>query len=451
MAPVAPASSANGGGGGGSPRRPAKPLSDRARRSIIKQTSRLIESRKQLRQQLRRDFERRFQRRVLKKDKIPPRELRNLKKVLIRRERAYIEAMAKMIEDKERLHRQDPSTDRFSDLKLLKTQRQRFERHLVPKMAVRERLTLESSEENSDVKGFALFSDTSSQHAASNIRKQLDKKNPHSKTSAKGLYPADNEAVEKDAAKRKIVDEAQNIQKSGPNVQSGAFDDVTKLSQSKKRKHGNEEKERQGETKKLKKEQTTDGKQMPSTQPKPQPKAQHIEAQLKPTKAASTGRNTAADKNMSQSKEGKINRTGEKKKYPVVKIYGKMYEVEKAPAEFDLESDDEEHKYQKMARAMLHPDYNDHVYQLARKPKPDPNKYRMHGALMKNPETDFFCSSALPTPPTSDEADNTDWQASNKRRATFKKRASPATEPRANFRSRRYNNRKRPRSKFSAP
>lgn len=450
MAPVAPAPSTNGAGAGASQHRLAKPFSDRAKRSITKQTSRLIELRKQLSQQLRRDFERRFQCRALKKNKIPPRELRKLKKVLVKRERAYIEAMAKMIEEKERFHRQDPSSERSIDLQFLKTQRQRFERHLVPKLAGRERPIPDSGEENGDVKGFAFFSDTTSEHGASNAQKQLDTSLPTG-ISAMGPCNDNNEAVEQDVAERKAMEKTQNIQKSGPSGLDGAFDDDSKPSQSKKRKRGDEEKEQHKEAKRSKKEQTTKDKQMPSFQPKAQAKPQPPKAQLKPTKAVSTGKDTATSNNMSQSKEGKANGAGEKNKYPLVRINGKMYEVEKAPAEFDLESDDEEHKYQKMARAMLHPDYNDRVHRLARKPKPDPNKYRMHGALMKNPETDFFCSSALPTPPASDEADNTDRQAPYNKRSTFKKRASPATEPRANVKARRFNNKMRSRSNFSAP
>lgn len=426
-----------------------KPLSTRARTSITKQTTRLIERRDQLQAQLMRDFERRFRRQPLR-DKIPRRELRRLTKVLIRREKQYLGAMNKILEEKERLHRQDPSFERSIDLNLVKTQLQRFERGLGPNLAERKRAN-ELGEDSSDTKSTSGLSDMSSKREATNVSRQP--RTNHASESSTVDTRAENRAAEKVQFEKKPVEKRGDIQKSGQGDMDGAFDDDCRP-QPKGRKRGDEEKEQPKKAKKPKKEQPAEGKQSTSTQTSANVHSTSS-APTKVTKAAPTGRD-AATENMAQSNQGKVIGAAEKKQQnPNLRIHGRTYEVENLPVKYDVDSDDEIPRYKKMAMAMMQPDYNDHVHTLARKRKPQPTRIplTMSGALMKNPETDYFDPRALPTPPASDEADNANGQASKKKRAAFKKRrVSPAaTEQRANIKQRRNNNQHKPRSVASAP
>lgn len=423
-----------------------KSLSTRARTSITKQTTRLIERREQLQAQLMRDFERRFRRQPLR-DKIPRRELRRLTKVLIRRERQYLGVMNKILQEKERLHQQDPTLERSIDLNLVKTQLQRFERGLGPNLAERKRAN-ELGEDSSDTKSTSALSDTSSKRETTPSSAQPHTN--HAPERSKVDTRAENNAAEKVQFEKEPVKKRGYLQKSDQGDMDGAFDDDCQ-SLSKKRKRGDEGKEQPKKAKKAKKEQPAEGKQPTSAQTL----ANVHFTTSEPTKAVSVGK-TAATETMAQSNQGKVICAADKEQQnPSLRIHGRTYEVERLPAKYDMDSDDEIPRYKKMAMAMMQPDYNDHVHTLAKKRKPKPTRIplTMSGALMKNPETDYFDPRALPTPPASDEADNANGQASKKKRAAFKKRReSPAaTEPRANMKQRRNNNQHKPRSVASAP
>lgn len=452
MAPIATSTASSAKRG----RQPLKkPFSTRARISITKQTTRLIERRVQLQAQLMRDFERRFRRQPLG-DKIPRRELRRLTKVLIRREKQYLGAMTKIVQDQERLGRLDPSLERSIDLDLVKSQLQRFERGLGPNLAERE-----------DSSSSSATSDTSSsKRENANGPKQAHNHTSDTSTSTSDTSTAtvdtraENKPVEKSPLEKERVEKKQEAQDSAKEDMFGAFDDVCRP-QLKKRKRQDEEKERPKEAKKERKEQPAKTEQPTAAQTSANVQAATSQA-TKATKTTPTGKNlpltgkNAAVEKMAQSNSGRVNGVPDKKQQnPTLRIHGRTYEVEKLPAQYDVESDDDVPLYKKIAMAMMQPDYNDHVHTLARKRKPPYTRIpmTMSGALMKNPETDGLGAHDLPTPPVSDEADNANGQAFKNRRAAFKKRrVSPAvTEPRASATPRSKNNQQKPRSVGSAP
>lgn len=325
----------------------------------------------------------------------------------MRRERQYLATMGRFVEERERLARLDPGSEREADLDLVRSQLERFERSLGPRTVG-----------NGEVKGLPSGTKICSENS---------------------IRAANNQAAEKETAEKKPAATA------AAEKMTGAFDDCA---QPKKRKRKDGEKERPKEAKKARKELPAKGKQTPSGQP----------SKAQPTPAPATSTTTkpdAAAKKMPQSQRADASSAGEKKQeYPTVKIHGRKYQVEKLPKQFDLESDDDEPKYKKMARAMAQPGYNDHVYKVVqpKKRRSSPDRF-MSGALMDDPDNFFEGNRALMTPPTSDEADSSNGQATKKQRsATPKKRASPRSEPQAaNNRYRQNGNNKRSRSVYSRP
>lgn len=383
------------------------PLTEQAKSLITEETTRLIHQRKQLRNAIVQDFERRPR----WDDKIVGRELRKLARIHIRREKAYMAHMDQLTKELQRRQRQDSAA--FSaDLHLVQTQVQRFERPLrrPKRRGSSERQTKAGDEKNDDEKKTLVSAHTTSEVATSH----------HSKRAT--VDPSsENEVVEKQR------------QASPVPAMYGAFDDEYRP-QGKKRKREYDRKDG-GEAAHKIKEPRAKG-----TSSQPSPAQSPLDLLVK---AAFLDQDAVSDGNMSRSKQGKMKDAAESKHqyptskngHPIIRVSGRSYEVEKAPKQFDVESDDDEPEYKKIARAMLDPDYNDHVHKLARKKRPSHNKYVVSGALMDEPESKF------PTPPASDEAENNDRKAFHQKRPPFTKRASAAA--RANRKARRIHNKTR--------
>lgn len=423
------------------------PFSERGKKSIIKKTTKLAEKRKKLNQQLLQESEKKYQRLPPNK-KLSRRELRRITKALMRRERTHMGAVKKLLEKKERLHRQDPHLERAVDFNLVKTKLQKVEHQLGPNMADRERKI--GSSEDGDVKTSSLSSETSNERRVGEAPKSLDTgHNPESSTinaCSKNNKAAEKETAEEKVVEREVGEKKGDIQEPFQGGLDGAFDDDSRPPP-KKRKRGDQQKERRKEEKKVKKEQMNKRNQSSS--------AQGSEVQSKRTEVAKSAKTFPAGKdaaidNMSQSKKSKVNGAAQKKKegWTTIRVNGRPIGI--PPPEFDLESDSEEPKYNKIARAMMSHKYNDHVHHKPGRPGLSPSKkYLMSGANM-DPEDDITCTGALITPPASDQADHTDGHKSQKRAMPKKRASSAAMEPPRANKSRM--NKMKPRSaSVSAP
>ncbi|TRX90186.1 hypothetical protein FHL15_008914 [Xylaria flabelliformis] len=108
----------------------AKPLSERKRRRIIKNTTRLIKRRNRLNRQILREVKKKnsdFDDDCLLRDK-----LRTKREILSKRERLHLKKRTRKLAKLKALWQRDPSSTRYNDYNLVRELFQRFERNLGP-------------------------------------------------------------------------------------------------------------------------------------------------------------------------------------------------------------------------------------------------------------------------------------------------------------------------------
>lgn len=344
----------------------ASPFTKNARRTIISNAKTLMKAREEVDKAVLRESERDLAG-LTAKDWLLREEILRLSEKLAKQERRHIQLSTEELEERERLYKCDPSTERAVDLDLVRTLLWKFKRNLGPYLSDRER-PFQPGENDGDSNSSSVF-DTSSG------------------------------GEERDAVFDCDSDDSSD--------EVDAEDDDSRLQLSKNK----IAKDKQEQQKKVKKEQTGDDKQAtytPPTSPSqpdeptaPKPSVQEMEAE--------STRKCAAIDNMSLSNNTKADAIIKEGETPVIKVNGITAEDATATqAEPIIEP-----WFKRYAKAMVDPNFNDFVYYRPRRSKRPAKDYFVSGALPA-PRRNVLRRGYLPTPPDSDRAEDTD-QAPKKR------------------------------------
>ncbi|KAK7719958.1 hypothetical protein SLS64_002139 [Diaporthe eres] len=340
-----------------------KPLGPKARRIITKKTSTLIRKRNELdRALLRQTFKPLDELSV--NDWLPREEILRQCERMASRERDYIRERTKALEERTALYNQDPSEERALDLNLIRNQLWKFKRHLGP--------YLEAAEEpRGDGEGSVSSSD-SDQHSSDDESGLVQAKADDSTSSV----PSEGDPSNGNAHEEK------------PSIGlDGAFDDVRN---SKKRRRNDVSETREESQKKARKERTSGSTQSTTSQSQSSkagaPKrSKEMEASL-----------SQILNNMSQTKSSQASINGaskaETEEEPVEATTTKGTSEKanrtapKTPASSsnsNASDGDARPWYQRHAKAMLRPDFDDFVREGRRgyKPKKKRREYLVSGAI----------------------------------------------------------------------
>ncbi|KUI67976.1 hypothetical protein VM1G_02783 [Cytospora mali] len=338
------------GAGGNSRLQLAPPLTKKARRIIINNTEKLMHKRNELDTAILIEASRPLE--TLKTtDWLPREHILRLCERLALRERRYFRCITKALEERTRLCKRDPSTERAVDLDLIRELLWKFRRHLGPYLLVAEKQNIYEYDDGTS----SSDSDSSGDKAGAEV--------------ASGPSSDDDEKASNDGSLDK---ETSNTQKpSATGGLDGAFDDTIAPKKRKANEPIGSGKELQ---KKAKKEQTANDRQLSvtisqtdktTTCQKPQRKEDSV-----------TAINPEID-SMSQTKTSRHD--GDTK--------GKVDRKTKEPATVKAPSDSgiPIPFYKLHAKAMMQPDFNDHVHLKPphrRRTKRPTREYKVSGALL---------------------------------------------------------------------
>ncbi|KAG6362052.1 hypothetical protein INS49_010281 [Diaporthe citri] len=347
-----------------------KPLGPKARRIITKKTSTLMRKRNKLDRALLLQAFRPVD--ELSVNYWLPREevLRQCER-MASRERDYIRARTKALEERTALYNQDPSEERALDLNLIRAQLWRFKRHLGPYLEAAE----EPREDGEDDVSSSDSDSDSSDDESELVQDKAD--DSTSSVSSEG-----------DPSNGNVHDEKPSI------GLDGAFDDIRN---SKKRRRNDVSETRKESQKRARKEQTSGS-------------TQSATSQSQSSKAAAPKRSKEMEdllsqilNNMSQTKSSEVSINGASK-----------VESEEGPAEATTTKGTSEKAnrtapktpasssnsnasdgdvrpwYQRHAKAMLRPDFDDCVRERPHRNRRGPNS--------KQKRREYLVSGALPVP-----------------------------------------------------
>lgn len=344
-----------------------KPLGPKARRIITKKTSNLMRKRNELDRALLQQAFRPVDE-LSVNDWLPREEILRQCERLASREREYIRVRTKALEDRTALYNQDPSEERALDLNLIRTQLWKFKRHLGP--------YLEAAEEPS---GDGEDDVTSSESESDSSDDESELVQGKADDSASSLSSEGND-----------LNGNADEEKSSIGL-DGAFDDIRTP---KKRKRDSVEEARKESQKVARKEQTSSSTQSTTSQ------SQSVKAGApKRSKEMETSLSEILN-SMSQTKSSQVSINGASKvdveegtvETTTTKVTNKKADRTgpKTPASSNSSASDGSVRpwYQRHAKAMMQPDFDDCVHER-------PNR---RGPKSKQKRREYFVSGALPVP-----------------------------------------------------
>lgn len=347
-----------------------KPLGPKARRTLTKKTSTLIRKRNELDRTLLQQAFRSLDE-LSVNDWLPREEILRQCERMASRERDYIRTRTEALEERTALYNQDPSEERALDLKLIRTQLWRFKRHLGP--------YLEAAEEPRGDGEDDVSSSGSDSESSDDEPDLIEQKADDSASSV---------SSEGDPSNGNVDDEKPSI------GLDGAFDDMRN---SKKRRRNDVSETRQESKKKARKEQTSGSTQSTTSQSQSSkagaPKrSKEMEASL-----------SQILNNMSQTKSSQVSINGaskaETEEEPVeaTTTKGPGEKADRtgpktsASSSTSVASDgDVRPWYQRHAKAMLRPDFDDLVRERPSRNRRPPKQQQKRRA--------YLVSGALPVP-----------------------------------------------------
>lgn len=320
-------------------------------------------------------------------DWLPREEILRQCERMASREREHIRARTKALEERKALYSQDPSEERALDLNLIRTQLWRFKRHLGPYLEAAEEPRGDGEDETSS-------SDSDSDSDSDSSDEEVETAQGKADDSASSVSSEGN-------ASDGNVDGGK-----APVGLDGAFDDMRS---SKKRRRDEMNDPRKASQKKARKEQpgstqSTASQSQPDKAGAPK-RSKEMEASLaqifdsmSPKKSSQSSINGASK---AEAKERPLETTKPGPKGSAEKSDGK---APKPPASSSSSSSasngDGRPFYQRHAKAMLRPDFDDLVYDQ----RPD----RRRRPKAKQKQRQYFVSGAMPAPhlpsPRSDKA-----------------------------------------------
>lgn len=344
-----------------------KPLSPNSRRALTQETSKLIQKRNELDRALLVQAFRPLDE-LSANDWLPREELLRQCERMVSRERDHIRTRTKMLEERTAVYNQDPSEERALDLDRIRTELCKFKRHLGPylKSAQEPRGADEEDASSSDTD-----SDPSGEEAEL-VRGKTDGSGPCQ--SSQGM--ATN----------------GHTHEENPSVGlDGAFDDI----RDSKKRSGNDLDERKELRKRARKEQASSSTQSTTSQ------RQSVKDGAPARSKEMTASLTQIYNSMSQTESSQVSINGDSKveveKTPVgTTTKGATEKADrKAPNTSASSSSnsvgDEAVRpfYQRHAKAMIRPDFDDLVYDRPQ---------RRRGPKSKQKRRDYLVSGALPIP-----------------------------------------------------
>ncbi|KAJ0107871.1 hypothetical protein J7T55_007083 [Diaporthe amygdali] len=347
-----------------------KPLTPRARRIITKKTSALIRKRNELDRVLLLQAFRSLDE-LSANDWLPREEILRQCEHLAKREKEYIRTRTKALDERTAFYNQDPSEERAIDLDLIRTQLWKFKRHLGPYLEAAEE---PESEKEVDISSSG--SDSVSSDEENLVQSKVD--GPDSSDSS--------EDEEKPAAGL-----------------DGAFDDIRNPKKRKRTESSDPRKESGKESqKKARKEQTSANTQSTTSKSQSDKKSAPVRSKEMEASLAQI-KNDIKNNTMSQTNLPKIIINGASKakgeEGPVeANTDGTSDKVDrsaqKAPASSRSTSSASDEGgvpfYQRHAKAMMQPDFNDLVYDR-------PQRRRGPKSKQKS-KREYLVSGALPAP-----------------------------------------------------
>lgn len=331
----------------------APPLTNEARRTITNTTEKLMRKRNEVDKVLLSQASRLFGR--FKPADWLPREyiLRQCER-LARRERRHIQFRTKVLAERTRLYKLDPSAERAIDVDLVEELLLKFKRHLGPHLAVAKDPKDDGDNVDSSSSASASSGDKVRAEVASASSSDNDK---HTST--------DPSSVEENSEDQKPT---------VTNGLDGAFDDIVSA---KKRKADDLKISGKEQQKKVKKEQTASDKQSPTSKSQSdKPNAPQISEGVEDFVAA-----IKADADMSLTKSSKRDAARKEKADQKAK---EATTVKSASDNGSLVP-----FYKLHAKAMMDPEFNDHVHERP------PNKRRNNN---KRPVRDYYVRGAISVP-----------------------------------------------------
>lgn len=348
-----------------------KPLGPKARRSITKKTSNLMRKRNELDRALLLQAFRPVDE-LSVNDWLPREEILRQCERMASREREYIRSRTKALEERTSLYNQDPSEERALDLNLIRAQLWKFKRHLGPYLEAAEE---PRGDDEDDTTSSDSESDSNDDESES-IQGKVD--DSVSSVSSEG-----------DAVNGNVDDVKPSI------GLDGAFDDVRK---SKKRKRNDLDEARKSSQKTARKEQASASTQSTTSQ------SQSVKAGAPKRSKEMESSLSEILNSMSQTKSSQVSINGASKaeveegpvettKATTTKGTSEKADrtAQKTPASSSNSSNSDggvRPWYQLHAKAMLRPDFDDHVREQKNRRRPTP----------KQKCREYFVSGALPVP-----------------------------------------------------
>lgn len=360
----------------------AKPMTEDERRSASDKTEELIKQRNEVDQALLREAERDVAD-LKPSDWVPREDLLRRNTTLAERERKHIRARTKTLKEKENLYSSDPSAERAADRDLVKFLLRKFKRHLGTYLEDRERPRQPGE----------ISEDDEEDGSISCVSFDFD--------SEEDIEDGQEDAVSTSTSDDETSEEEEDSEQSDPDPDDkdsaigldGCADDwITEQDRKKKRKRANglldSVKPAKEQRKEVKKEQPA-SKDTSASQQSSVKKEAPGPFPSPPTETGSPP-NNAADDSMPQSNKKKLKVNGISSGDP----------TETASEMKGVSASSLEPWYKIHARAMMQPDFNDHVhYRLNKKRnRMPPREYSVSGALV-GPEGYTQKFNGYSTPP----------------------------------------------------
>lgn len=349
-----------------------KPFGPKARRVIAKKTSNLMRKRNELDRALLLQAFRPVDE-LSVNDWLPREEILRQCERMASRERDYIRSRTKALEERTSLYNQDPSEERALDLNLIRAQLWKFKRHLGPYLEAAEE---PRGDDEDDTTSSSDSESDSNDDEFESIQGKVDDS-------------ASSVSSEGDAVNGNVDDEKPSI---GLN---GAFDDVRK---SKKRKRNDLDEARKSSQKTARKEQASASTQSTTSQ------SQSGKAGVPKRSKEMESSLSEIFNSMSQTKSSQVSINGASKaevegglvettKTTTTKVTSEKADrtAQKTPASSSNSSTSDggvRPWYQLHAKAMLRPDFDDHVRERKNRRRPTP----------KQKCREYLVSGALPVP-----------------------------------------------------
>lgn len=427
---------------GSSKQQPLKPLTRDTRRILTENTEKLMQEREEVDQALLRESQR-DKAELTAEDWLPREKLLKKIKTLANQERRHLHSQKKLIDERQRLYKCDPSSERAIDLDLLRSLQWKFKKHLSTYLEDRERIFQTGEyDEDSSSSGSKYSSDSSSDG---------DEYVPTEWNSGPGKAGPDAIGSSQSETNSNSSNSEDDDKRSISNL-DGAFDSQFRT-QTKKRKlvdilaESTPEKEQRKKMKEgtAKKEQTRQDKEQTATSV-----SESLSAESKASSADSNTNSTktsAVFESMSQRNEPKVK--GIIKEETIVKGEAALTNGPRAGVDriatakasgveinvtatngvttngaiingaksnkSKIKTDNApavEPWYKIHARRMMEPDFDDCVYTRPRKRKYQGptrhNPYLVSGAISDLPKDKKAVRSALPSPPASSSSRSSD-------------------------------------------